>query len=354
MAQHRKATRDEVARLARTSAAVVSYVVNGGPRPVAPATRQRVLEAIEQLGYRPNGLARALRAQRSRTLGLVVPDTSNPFFAELAHAIEDASYRAGYTLLVGNASDQPTRETAYLKAFVESRVEGVLLASTGSASASIMELSQLGAAVVVIDRRLPTVPAATITTDNESGGYMATRHLIEHGHGTVACIAGPSDVTPSADRHRGWARALAEAGLPSGSELLIRSAFNEAGGYRAAKQLFQQQVTPGALFISSDTQAIGAMRAAWECGLEIPDDVALVAFDGITAAGFTTPGLATVAQPIHVLGHHAVARLMERIAGRSTEPTEDTLAVSLVKRGSCGCAENAAENTPPKLANQGF
>ncbi len=332
-------TRNQVARLAGTSSAVVSYVVNNGPRPVAAATRTRVLAAIDELGYRPNGLARALKVRRTLALGLVVPDSSNPFFAELARVIEDAAYQHGYTLLVGNAADDDQRETSYVRAFGERQMDGLLLISSEGSRSVVEELDHLRAAVVVVDRFLPGVQAATIVADNQGGGRAATAHLIGHGHVRIACLAGPSDLTPSADRHRGWARALAEAGLDPEPGLLLRGRFDRLAGYQATRRLLGQSRPPTALFASTDTQAIGALKAVADAGRRVPDDLAIASFDGIAESAYTIPGLTTVQQPIELMGRRAIDRLLDRLHAPQGPPTAEVLPVQLLLRGSCGCRE---------------
>jgi LacI family transcriptional regulator len=332
-------TRDEVARRAGTSSAVVSYVLNNGPRPVSPATRARVLAAIEELGYRPNAVARSLRARRTWTLGLVVPDNSNPFFAEFARAIEDVAFEHGYTLLLGNAMQDDTREASYIRTFLDRQVDGLLLISVGQGAVTMQALGGSQTPLVIVDRLLPGVRAATITVDNQAGGYLATRHLLEHGHTRIGCLSGPSDLTPSAERHRGWARALSEAGLRRPATLQARSDFSRHGGYLAARELLRRRQPPTALFALTDQQGIGALRAAAELGVRVPDELAIVSFDGIPESGFTIPGLSTMQQPIEAMARRAVDRLLQLLAQPDGQPTHDVFPVELLRRGSCGCAD---------------
>lgn len=356
----RGTTRDDVARLAGTSTAVVSYVLNDGPRPVASATRARVEAAIAQLNYRPNQLARALRAKRSRVLGLVVPDNSNPFFAELARAVEEEAFAAGYLLLLGNSMQDDTRGAAYVRAFSERQVDGLLVIAAGEAlercSATSAALADVRQPIVLLDRQPAAGPPVTaIVVDNEAGGYAATRHLLDHGHRRIACLAGPSELTPSAERHHGWARAMSEAGLAPDSALLTRSAFNRRAGYVAARELLSCCPRPTALFAASDQQGIGVLRAASELGLRVPADLAIVSFDGIPEAAFTTPGLSTVAQPIVEIGQRGVRLLFDRISNPDGPPVHERLPVKLVPRGSCGCPDtpHATGGRVQRLADEG-
>jgi LacI family transcriptional regulator, galactose operon repressor len=336
----KRVTRDDVAKRAKTSTAVVSYVVNGGPRSVSKLTQDRVNAAIEELGYRPNGLARALRANRTLVLGLLVPDATNPFFAQLAKAVEDVAFSQGFTLLFGNASDDPERESFYLKSFSEQQIDGLLLVSVGGGAMSSGELDRLHCRLVVVDRLLENLETTTLVVDNEEGGFLGTRHLIEHGHRVIGCVSGPSDLTPSADRHRGWSRALLEAGLNPLPSLIVRSDMHQQGGYEATRSLLQSDNPPSAIFVSTDLQAIGSLRAIADAGLSVPGDVAIVSFDGIVESAYTVPRLTTIAQPIEEMGRRAMAKLIELVRNPDAVTTNEVLPVQLITRGSCGCRDD--------------
>jgi LacI family transcriptional regulator len=330
--------RADVARLAGTSPAVVSYVLNGGPRGVSANTRARVLQAVEQLGYHPNGIARSLRMSRTMTLGLVVPDTSNPFFAELGRAIEEAAFAQGFTLLVGNAAEVDERQTAYVRTFLARQVDGLFLVPAHGAIGCLPDLHRTGTPWIAIDRRVPGMDAATLLVDNRGGARAATEHLLSHGRTRIGCIAGPQDVMPATDRVAGWRDALAESGVRPSAMGVVHGAFGRRAGYLAAAEILAGG-RHDALFVASDEQAIGALRAATELGLRCPDDLAIVSFDGIADTAYSTPALSTMAQPFADIGTRAVAGLVERIADPATRPTTETLPVRLVARGSCGCPD---------------
>jgi LacI family transcriptional regulator len=338
-------TRDDVADRAGMSSAVVSYVVNGGPRRVSAATRSKVLRAIEELGYRPNGLARALRTQKTFTIGLVVPDNTNPFFAQLARAVEEAAFARGYVLLLGNSGQDNTRQAAYVNTLLERQVDGLILiadSDIGQPSLPAQTASALqgaGTPLVLLDRHPSDLWAPSVTVDNEGGGYMATRHLLDHGHAEVACLAGPADLAPAQERTHGWRRALREAGVKRPARLLARSRFRRDAGYLVAKELLAGPSRPTALFAQSDEQAIGLLRWANEAGVRVPEDLALVSFDGIDESGYTNPPLSTVAQPVDELGRRTVDLVVssEPGAGRKSPSQPGCLPVRLLTRRSCGC-----------------
>lgn len=331
--------RKDVAELAGVSPAVVSYVLNGGPRSVAPATRARVLAAVERLGYRPNAIARSLRVNRTMTLGLVVPDTSNPFFAELARAVEEAAFDAGYTLVIGNATENQARQTAYVRTFLQRQVDGLLLVPAHGPVACLPELGESGKPWVVLDRRIAGLSGVSqILVDNRGGAAEATRHLLRHGRTRVACVAGPRDVMPTTDRVAGWRQALTEAGMRPARSLIRHVPFGRRSGYRAARDLFADR-RPDAVFVASDEQASGVLRALAELGLACPDDVAVASFDGIAPSAYSVPALTTMAQPFGELGRMALSRLLGRMADPAARAAVTALPVSLVARGSCGCPD---------------
>lgn len=337
--------RVDVAKLAGTSPAVVSYVMNGGPRNVAPETRARVLAAVEALGYQPNGVARSLRLNKTMTLGLVVPDTSNPFFAELARAIEVEAFAHGYTLLIGNAAEADEQQTAYVRTFLQRQIDGLFLVPAHGADGCLSDLERAKTPWVMLDRKLAGADAPVVSVDNRGGARDATAHLLEHGYSRVACIAGPADVMPATDRVAGWREALEAAGLPVGDAPLRQVPFGRRSGYLAARDLLTTERVD-AVFAASDEQALGVLRSIVELGRRCPDDVAIASFDGIAAAAYSAPALTTMAQPFAELGRMAMQRLLERIAEPDGPPVESVLPVKLATRGSCGCADPPGGDLP--------
>src|SRR5258708_3287327 len=337
--QRKSATRDDVARLAGISPAVVSYVVNNGPRPVSDATRSRVQLAIEQLGYRPNGLARSLGANSSFVIGLGVPDSGNLLFGDTSRAIENAAYQDGSPVLLGNTDGDEKRERRYVGVLLEQRADGIILISAGHSNVEIRHVSDAGVPLVLVDRLVRGFGASIILVDNEDGGFQATRHLLDHGHSRIACIAGPSDLSPASDRRRGWTRAMREARIGPDDDLLVRSDFTRLGGYISTKRLLSSESPPTAIFASTDQQGIGALRAARELGRRVPSDLAVVAFDGIAESVYTNPGLSTIHQPTRQVGDQAVRSLLAMIRGEPPSTDIKVFPVELTPNGSCGCTE---------------
>lgn len=324
-------TRDDVARSAGVSPAVVSYVLNDGPRPVSEKSRRKVLAAIQELNYRPHAAARALRGGHTRTLGLVVPDTGNPFFAELAKAVGDAAFTHGFGLLICDSADSPDRERAHITSLAERRVTGIVLVSTVP-DQDVRDLLDLSIPVVALDRSPDDSPVSTIRADHEAGALVATEHLVGHGHRAVAFVGGP-DLAVSSARRRGWRRALESNGITEAAS--TREPFTYAGGGRAARALFGSvQGRPTAVVVSSDVQALGLLNELDLLGLSVPGDVAVVSFDGTVAGRFAVPTLTSVVQPVTEMGAVAVARITEGGAGA----VHLELATHLQVGRSCGCS----------------
>lgn len=327
------ATRVDVAKRAGVSTAVVSYVLNNGPRSVAPKTKEKVLRAVEELGYSPNAVARALKVRRTNTIGLLVPDISNPYFAELSKAIEDSAFVRGYSLLVGNSSNDPSRELMQIETFRARQVDGLLLVRTTRHNDKVLaHLDSLP--TVVLDRIVPNERLSSVLVDNFGGAYAAVKHLIDHGHRMIACIGGPAGAPLADERVRGWVTAMAEHGLPT-TDLSVRGAYSRLGGYEAALELFERKERPSAVFASSDLQGIGVLRACYEKGVKVPEDLAVFAFDGTSEAAFTAPPLSVVQQDMGRLAESAVSLVLSELI--AANPVHHTAPFELVLRRSCGC-----------------
>ncbi len=329
------ATIKDVAQLAGVSTTTVSHVING-TRFVSDELRQRVYQAMEALNYQPNILARGLRRGDTRTIGLIVPDNSNPFFAELLRAIEDAGFQEGYNVILCNSDGDVDKEAAYIHLLFAKQVDGIIFIAVNNSPGHLSGLLQPDVPVVIVDRDLPLKDTDVILVDNEKGGFDATNYLISLGHHRIACIAGPSGVTPSAERVRGYLRALQEAGICQRDEFIVHGDFRFKSGEQAAHQLLSLPDPPTAIFACNDLMAIGAMRALRQCGVTIPEDVSVIGFDDIQLASAVTPSLTTVAQPIAHIGRVAVHHLVARIRSESVcTPKRIVLETQLIVRESC-------------------
>ena len=332
----------EVADRAGVSISTVSRVVNQTV-PVDPVTEERVREAIATLGYRPNLLARSFRRRVTHTIGLLVPDNSNPFFAEVARVIEDAGFAEGYNVILCNSDLSEAKESSYLDVLLAKRVDGLILISTGlvphASGIDVMDhIFEAGVPCVVVDRDLGELPVDQVLVDNHRGGYLAGQYLIGLGHRRFACVAGPSDVTPSAGRIAGFLRALAEAGVALVPDALMRANGRHDGGVSATEELLRRGVDFTAVFAFNDLMAIGVIGTLQRAGHRVPGDVSVIGFDDIPQAAALFPAVTTVAQPIAVMGRHSVRLLLDRIARRDAPCQRVVLSTTLVERESCGPA----------------
>ena len=323
----------EVAESAGVSYATVSHVINN-TRLVSPETRERVLAAMDTLNYRPNALARSLRQGKTNTIGLVLPDSANPFFAEISRSIEDEAFKKGYSVFLCNTESDTKRELFYVDVLSKKQVDGIIFVAAGDQADSLDYLLQRNMPVVMIDRNVPNVEGDAVLTDHQLGGYLATRHLLELGHTQIACIAGPSSITPSAERIIGYRRALEEAGLPFDEKLVIRGDYHAQSGMDITNSLLKMNPRPTAIFALNDLMAIGALRAAAEVGYSIPKDLAVVGYDDLEIARFTNPPLTTIAQAKKEIGAQAVNLLVDRMARKSRPPSRLVLAPELIVRRS--------------------
>ncbi|MBS1907657.1 MAG: LacI family DNA-binding transcriptional regulator [Actinobacteria bacterium] len=323
--QRRGVTRADVARLAGVSTAVVSYTLNDGPKPVAAATKARVLEAVRLLGYRPNAAARALSTGQSDLLALVVPTVEQSYFAHLAAAVERAAAAHGLSLIVANA--MPDRVAPVVRGLVGRQVRGLIIAAEATADAT-KEFLAAGTPTVVINQASPIGSLLTLGPDYRAGTMNGVHHLIEaHGHRRIAYLGGDVD---GDERVRGWTDALSAAGLALGPALA--GGFTPADGRTAMRALLREHPEVTAAFCASDQLAIGALAALAETGGRAPDDLALVSFDGSPEAEFAVPALTTVNVPIDAMAHDAVTRVLDDIsAGHVRYEAE------LIVRRSCGC-----------------
>jgi LacI family transcriptional regulator len=329
------ATMKDVARLAGVSIATVSATVNGSAF-VSAELRARVTEAIHQLGYAPDGVARSLKKGRTQLIGLIVADITNPFFTELVHVIEAAMQDAGYSVLLCDTDEDFEKEGHYLRILQTHRVDGVILAPTGIAEAyqSLKTLSER-LPLVLVDRALPDLGLDAATVDSFAGAYEATSHLLDLGHRKVATVAGPNHLAPARDRLDGFRTALEERGVAVRADFIRSGSFREEEAMGAALGLLSGKDPPSAIFVANNHMMIGVMRAITQLRLNCPRDVSVVGIDDFPWANAFTPRLTVVRQPVEQLGRAAVRLLLARMAGQAPEPTQEVLRPALVIRDSC-------------------
>ncbi|KIQ04323.1 MULTISPECIES: LacI family DNA-binding transcriptional regulator [Pseudomonas] len=329
------ATIKDVAARAGISYTTVSHVVNG-TRPVSDSARDKVQAAIAELGYVPSGVARSLRVRATGTLGLLVPNASNPYFAELARGIEDHAERNGYSVILCNSDDDGAKQLRYLRVLLERRIDGLIVATVTRDAAFAQALAAVKLPLMLVDRSLDGVSADRLQIDHEQGGYLATRHLLELGHRRIACIAGPVDTQVAQLRVAGYQRALVEAGLPAAEP--THCAFTSPAGHATALGLLSGETRPTAIFAGNDMIALGVLRAAAERGVRVPQELSLVGFDDIEVSRYLHPALTTVGQHIGQLGERAAERLLQRVRTPELDAEQWLLEPTLMVRESTAVA----------------
>ena len=314
----KRVTIKDVAKQAGVSYSTVSHVLND-TRYVAPKTLERVKRALQSLEYYPNISARSLRGGKTKTIGLIIPDTSNLFFAEVSRKIEDRGFQKGYSVIVCNSDNDPKKQKAYIDTLVSKKVDGVIFISSDCEQSDLESFRMNNVSVVVADRDIPLDFAEVVLLDNEKGGYLATKHLLDLGHKEIACITGPNFLSPSMQRVQGYKRALLEFGLCIDEELIETGDFTFSGGEEAMRRLIAKNPGLTGVFVLNDMMAIGAMNVARIHNYHIPQDISFVGFDDVELAMYVSPRLTTIAQPIIELSNYAVGLLIERMERKLTD-----------------------------------
>ncbi len=325
----------DVAKIAGVSVSTVSHVINQ-TRFVSKESQTKVLAAMEELNYTPNRLASSLRRKdkRTNTLGLLIPDSTNPFFAEVLRGVEDACFDAGFSVFLCNSDDDPKKEHNYIEVLLGKQIDGIILVSAGTHDDSLLMLENNRVPFVLVDRELPGAVIDSVLVDNKTGGYQATNYLVELGHKRIGCIAGPSLLNPSAARVEGYRMALSENNILD-DNLVFMGDFRAQSGTDAAKQMLDLGNPPTAIFACNDMMALGALHAADEAQLSVPGDISIIGFDDIPLASFTIPPLTTVAQSGQEMGLQAAKMVISRIENSNLPARQAILSTSLVIRDSC-------------------
>lgn len=308
----KRVTIADVAAQAGVSLMTVSRVINGA-NAVSESTRQRVLAVINELGYRPSGIARSLARQRTRTLGVVVPDVSNPFFSDIVLGVEHVAYAENYNVFLCNTEEDPEREQSVLQSLEENQVEGLILCSSRLTDSELRQALQRHPATVLINRQLPGAKISAVVVDYESGARMLVEQVLQAGRRRLAFLDGPASSQSRTWRESGYSKALAAAGIHHKADWVRPCAPSAAGGQQAARELLTQYPEIDALLCYNDLVAVGALQAAAALGRQVPEDVVVTGFDDIALAALVTPPLTTCRVPRYELGVQAMHLLLAQI-----------------------------------------
>jgi LacI family transcriptional regulator len=308
----RRVTINDVARACKVAPSTVSNAL-AGKAYVKPATRRRILAAVERLGYRASAIARALRTQRSFSVGVVLADITNPTFPEIVRGIEDALRESGCTLLLCNTDGTVERQAQYMRALADRRVDGLILVSQHLDAPAIEPLLATAPPTVLVHRRHRRRNFDYVGLDNVHGISLALEHLTALGHRRIAFIRGPQESTAVEERYRAFAAFVAAARIDDDGCLVVQGDYTREGGHAAGKMLLDLPHPPTAIVASNDVAALGVLEAARERRLEVPGDVSIVGFDDIFVSGLNAISLTTVRQPMREIGAAAAQLLLKRI-----------------------------------------
>lgn len=346
-------TIQELAEQTGVSVATVSRALNGSPE-VSEATRERILALARELDYTPSAAARTLQSRRSHVVGVLLetgaghPDLMHPFFQQVLVGLKHGAGALGYDLLLF-ATDEPGNgfggTHSYLRRAGHHGVDGVVVMGYDPSDPEMRKLVASGLPCITIDADPGEPHCGYVMSENRDGAVQAVRHLHELGHERIATIAGPARTSPGAARLEGYREEMKRLGLEVRDEYVIEGDFYDETGYRATRQLLGLAEPPTAVFAASDLMAAGALRAASELGIRVPEDLAVVGFDDIAIAGLIQPSLTTVRQEMHAIGEAAAEGLGRMIDDPKTEPVRQTMPTRLVVRSSTGAQRAPRERT---------
>ena len=322
----------DVARRAGVSLTTASRVLSGSTHPVTLKMRERVLRAAQELDFTPNAFARGLSKREFHIIGLVIPDIQDPYFTEIARGTEDVANRHGYMVLLCNTDRKPAKERKYVEELRAMRAGIVLTGGAIDREEHLEDLTKHPAPVVVIGRH--SLPFSSVQIDNIQGAIDATSHLIELGYRRIALISGPFNSATASDRLEGFRRAMGQAHIPVDEDLIAESDFTIEGGAQAFRQLLKASRPPDAIFGANDDVAIGAIGEAKRCGLRVPQDLAVVGFNGVAIAEHLDPPLSTIQLPLQRIGEIAAELLLKELQEGETERIHMYVKGQLVVRGS--------------------
>jgi DNA-binding LacI/PurR family transcriptional regulator len=302
----------DVASLAKVSSATVSRVLANKPY-IREEIRQRVLQAVEKLGYQPNRVARTLRVQSSQIIGLIISDIQNPFFTALVRAVEDQAYSHQYAVFLCNSDENTEKESLYIDLMMSERVAGVIIVPTRETASSINKLYKANIPLVVVDRQIRDLDLDTVVIDNVKAAHDLVTHLIDNGHRRIGAILASPEIKTGLDRYQGYLTALNERGIQVDPALVRTGLPKEILGRQFVDELLSLPTPPTALFTGNNLLTVGALHGIKDRGLKIPDDLSLVAFDDMEWYSVISPTLTAVAQPIYEMGWAAADLILKRI-----------------------------------------
>ncbi len=322
----------DVAREAGVSVATVSRTLNRAER-VSPGVRDRVITTVERLGYRPNAVARSLRSRSTRTLGLVIPNVSNPFFTQMSRSVEDAARERGYSLVLGNTDEDPDKEAEYLDVLLEKQVDGIIVSPARATSPQLEIVARAGVPVVFLDRYVRGIAAPVVRAEGRRAVEQLVEHMMSLGHEKLAIISGPPETIPGMERMEAFLEGAGARGAPVREEYVKIGDFRRESGRQAMQDLLALDDKPTAVFAANNLMALGALQALKRAGVRVPEDLSFASFDDVSWFELVEPPVTAISQPVAELGAAAARMLPELVEGVEVESV--VLEAKLVMRGSC-------------------
>ncbi|WP_420642428.1 LacI family DNA-binding transcriptional regulator [Candidatus Leptofilum sp.] len=329
----KRTTIEDVAALAGVSRQTVSRAINNKGE-ISKATKEKVMAAVAELGYQPNRLAQGMVTQRTRTVGLVVPDITNLFFPEVARGVQDEGRLHDYNVLLCNTDDEPEEEIKTMYSLAAQRVDGIISMGSKAPEEQLMRFANTFRPIVLINRLFEHDHVSVINVDNFKGAQLAVNHLLNQGHRQIGMLVNQDFTRSQVRRVQGYQQALAEFDLPQNESYIVDGAPTLQGGYAALKQLLSQSPEVTAVFTYNDLMALGAIRAAHDLDKKVPDDVAIMGFDDIGMAAMFTPSLSTVRVDKYAIGQIAMRRLLEMLDNPNEPVQTINIDIDLVIRES--------------------
>jgi DNA-binding LacI/PurR family transcriptional regulator len=327
----------KIAKKAGVSTATVSRVLNGSDK-VREKTAKQVMKVVEEMNYRIDHVARRMKVKQNDSLviGLIITDIGNPFFSNVAMGVEDVAYKNKHILMICNTNERPEKEKFFLNSLLSEKVSGVIIVPTNGNEHFLGKLVDDGFPMVMVDRRIKDLNIDTVSINNEAGGYIATRQLINQGHKRIGIVCGIKGLSNTEERFEGYKKALKEAGISFSKELVTYGDYIESGGRQAMTQLLSLNERPTAVFSTNNLMTLGCIKEIYSRKINIPEEMALIGFDDSTWAEALIPPLTTVKQPGYELGVNAAELLIKRLNNGDTSKMNIVLNPELIVRESCG------------------
>ena len=328
-----KVTIKDIAKEADVSVTTVSRVLNNKPD-VGDDTRSKILKIIDEMNYNPNSVARGLVMQKTHTIGLIIPDISNPFFPEVAKAIEDKAQKLGYSVIFFNTDNHLEREKKAVELFKSKQVDGLIVSLSLGNEEILKELKASNYPVVQIDRSVLNNSYPLVSIDNKNSAYQIVEYMLKKGYRKIAHISGDLNTTTARERLEGYKKAISDYGIEINEDYIIEGDYTQHSGFEAVKKLLKLKDSPTAVFAANDLSAAGVYKALFAADLKIPEDMAVAGHDDIGIASLLRPELTTMRQPKYSLGERAVSVLLKMINNSGTECEDQILKTNLIIRES--------------------